>query len=234
MRKNLLVAALLASAISAFGQGSINFNNRVTTGTAGSPQGPVVAPIFGVDTADPFALKKGNPASDWNGTNGPTPVPSGGQTYGGAPLRGTGFTAQLWGANANKTDAELVLVATTTFKTLTAANQAGFIANPTAAPIVTDTPSSASERAKFQLRVWDNQGGTILTWDQALSQWQAGRIAVGTSDIFTVPFQLGLGTTLPPTLQGLQSFQLTMIPEPSVIALGILGAGCLFLLRRRK
>lgn len=234
MRKNLLVAALLASAISAFGQGSVNFNNRVNTGNPG-PQGQVVAPIFGVDPANPTAAKKGNPATDWNGTSGPTPVPSGNIVYGGAPLRGTGFTAQLWGANANKTDGELFLIATTTFKTLTSVNQFGFIANPAAAPLVSDTPSSASERAKFQLRVWDNMGGTILTWQDAVTQWDGGRGAIGSSDIFTVPWQLGLGTTLPPTLQGLQSFQLVApVPEPSVIALGVLGAGCLLLLRRRK
>jgi len=232
MKKNLLVAALLATTFGAFGQGSINFNDRVTSGTAGTAQAPVVAPIFGVDPANPTAKKSGNPTSSWNGTNGPSPVPLGTQTYAGTPLAGTGFTAQLWGGDSQAADSAMGIVATTTFKTLTQLNQQGFFQNPVAAPLVPGVPSDAALRAKFQLFVWDNKGGTITTWAQVL---QRDDVARGWSSVFTVPFQLGLGTVLPPTLQGLESFQLfTVVPEPSVIALGALGAGCLLLLRRRK
>lgn len=194
MKKNLLVAAMLVSALGAFGQGSINFNNRVTTGTPGTPQGPVVAPIFNVDPANPLAHKFGNPTTSWNGTSGPNPVPQGTQTYGGAPLSGTGFTVQLWGANTTKPDDQLAIIASTTFKTLTAANQQGFLLNPVAAPIVTDTPSDPSQRAKFMLRVWDNRGGTISSWQQLTDPANASQYANvgrGESPIFTVPFQLG-------------------------------------------
>lgn len=236
MKKNLLVAALLVSAsFAAFGQGTIVFNNRQTTAGTGAAA-PVVAPIFGMDPANPTLRKTGNPTATWNGSNGPTPAPLGTQTYAGVPLRGTGFTAQLWGANSVKADTELLLVASTTFRTATTASLQGFI-NPLAGgvnPPVSDTPSSATERAKFQIRVWDNVGGTIQTWTDALTAWQEGRIQAGWSDIFLVDFQLGQGTGLAPNLVGLQSFNLTQIPEPSVIALGVLGAGCLFLLRRRK
>jgi len=231
MKKNLLVLALLISAAGAFGQGSINFNNRITAGTG--PQGPVVAPIFGVDPANPTQQKNGNPAANWNGTTGPTPVPLGTQVYGGTPIAGTGFTVQLWGANTSKADDQLVMIASTTMKASTAANQQGFLQNPVAAPVVSDTPSDAASRAKFQIRIWDNKGGTITDWQSLLSPANNG-VARGFSSIFTVPFQLGLGTTLPPTLQGLESFQLFVVPEPSIIALGALGAGCLLLLRRRK
>jgi len=125
----------------------------------------------------------------------------------------------------------LVLIGTTTFRTTTSGNFAGTINQP-AAPSAVAGVTDPSQRATFQMRVWDNKGGTILTWDQALTSGTA----LGSSDLFTVPFSLG-GTAVPPNppvnLQGLQSFQLT-VPEPSVIALGVLGAGCLFLLRRRK
>jgi hypothetical protein len=227
MRKNLLVVSLLMSALGAFGQGTINFNNRVTTG-AGA-QAPVVAPIFNVNPANPLEQKSGNPVSTWNGTDGPTPVPAGTQTYAGAPLVGTGFTAQLWGNDV--TEIDLVLISSTTFTTRTEANRVGFITAPAAAPAVPGVVGASSERAKFELRVWDNRGGTITSWAQVL---QNPDVARGSSGVFTVDFPLGLGTTLPPTLQGLQSFQLSIVPEPSVIALGVLGAGCLFLLRRRK
>jgi len=44
---------------------------------------------------------------------------------------------------------------------------------------------------------------------------------------------LGGGINLPPNLTGLTGFSITQVPEPSVIALGVLGASAL-LLRRRK
>jgi hypothetical protein len=230
MTKNLLVAALLVSAVGAFGQGAINFNNRATT-TGTGPDAPVVAPIFGVDPACPTCEKQGNPTSNWNGTTGPTPVPAGTQVYGGVPLRGTGFSVTLWGANATKTDDQLVEISRTVFRTATTLSLQGFIVTPATAPILQDTPSDATSRAKFQVRVWDNQGGTITSWQQVLDN---PNVARGFSSVFTVPFQLGAGTTPPPNLIGLESFQLFIVPEPSVIALGVLGAGCLFLLRRRK
>jgi len=230
MKKNLLIAALLMSAIGAFGQGSISFNNRNTAaGTGGAA--PVVAPIFGVDPANPSASKQGNPNSSWNGTSGPTPVPLGTQVYGGTPLSGTGFTAQLWAANAQSPDSALAPIATTTFTTRTLTVYQGFIAPLQGSPTVPGVPSDATSRAKFQLFAWDNKGGTITSWAQALGR---DDVAKGFSTIFTVPFQLGAGTGLSPNLIGLESFQLFVVPEPSVIALGALGAGCLLLLRRRK
>jgi hypothetical protein len=228
MRKNLLVAALLMSASWAFGQGTILFNNRVTTESL--PQQPaVVAPIFGVDQACPTCEKRGNPTSTWNGTSGPAPAPAGTQTYGGAPIVGTGFTVQLWAANATATD--LAPIATTTMTTRSQLNFMGFINAPTVNPIVPGVVGNTADRAKFELRVWDNQGGQITSWSQVLAN---PNVARGTSGVITLDLPLGVGSTSPPSLVGLQSFQLAIVPEPSVIALGVLGAGCLFLLRRRK
>src|SRR5437868_1140662 len=93
----LLFLTFLSGTSALFGQGTIFFNNRGTTpGTDG--RAPVVAPIFGIDEANPNLSKQGNPSASWNGTSGPTPVPLGTQTYGGTPLHGTGYTAQLWAA----------------------------------------------------------------------------------------------------------------------------------------
>ncbi len=58
-----------------------------------------------------------------------------------------------------------------------------------------------------------------------------GSLIYGESAPVTVT--LGGGTGVPADLVGLQGFVLTVVPEPSTIALGVLGAAAL-LLRRRK
>src|SRR6478735_7206890 len=87
MKKVLVIAAVLACAHGAFGQGAVNFLNRVT-GTSTGAQAPYYAPVYGVDAADNRA-KTGQSAAG---------NPAGGVVYGGALLAGTGFTVQLWGA----------------------------------------------------------------------------------------------------------------------------------------
>jgi hypothetical protein len=230
MKKNLLVVALLMSAVGAFAQGSINFNNRATSGAPA----PVVAPIFDTDPNNRTQQKQGNPA-----TFATAPVPVGTQTYAGAPLVGTGYTAQLWAANSTLADSAMVPISSAPFRVTTNPALFGFV-NPPIAPIVPGVAAGTSDRAKFQLRVWDNRGGTITSWDQlydattgAANQANAG-VARGWSTVFAVNAGLGGGTGTPPNLVGLESFQLFIVPEPSTIALGVLGAGCLFLLRRRK
>jgi hypothetical protein len=222
MKKNLLVLAGLLTAVGAFAQGSIRFEDRVT----GTSTAAVVAPIYNVDPANPTATKTGNAQS------APTaPIPVGTQIYGGAPLVGTGFTASIWARLAGTQNA-FVQAATTPFRATTSTTLFGFWTTPGTAVVLQGIPSDVASRAEIIIRAWDNKGGTITTWAQAIDP--ANQDAFGESLAFVAPDQLGGGTTLPPTLVGLQSFQLHTVPEPSVIALGALGAGCLLLLRRRK
>jgi hypothetical protein len=230
MKKNLLViAGLLCATAGAFAQGSIQFNNRVT----GTTTAAVVAPIYNVDPNDQTGHKNGNAA-----TGPTTPIPTGTQTYAGAPLVGTGYTASLWARPAGSSGA-FVQAATTPFRVTTSTSLFGFWTIPGTAAVLSNVPSDPAARAEIIIRVWDNKGGTITSWDQLYDS--AGNpiaannsVARGESLPFTESDQLGGGTILPPTLRGLQSFQLYIVPEPSVIALGVLGAGCLFMLRRRK
>ena len=224
MKKNLFVTVgLLCATSSVLAQGTIRFDNRVT-GTQTGFAAAVVAPIYGVDPNFPLQVKKGNAA-----TGPTTPIPQGTQTYGGQPLVGSGYTASLWARTAGS-GAAFVQAATTPFRTTTSTTLFGFWTTPGTAVVLPGIPSDATTRAEILIRVWDNQGGTVTSWDAAV---QRGNVAIGQSDPFVVPYQLGGGTVLPPTLQGLQSFQCP-VPEPSVIALGVLGAGCFLLLRRRK
>lgn len=80
-----------------------------------------------------------------------------------------------------------------------------------------------------QVRVWDNAGGTITSFAAAVS---AGR-KVGDTASFAVT---GLAAPpAPPVLMNqMPGVTLQVIPEPSTIALGLIGAVGAFMLRRRK
>jgi hypothetical protein len=237
MKTLLLILAACIVAASAFPQATINFSNRAGIGqNPDFSPGVVLAPIYGVDPANPYQQQIGQTASG---------IPAGSTVYNGAPLTGTGFTATLW--ERNSTDAvgtaaanNLALIATTTFRTLTSQTFLGTVMQPPTPSIVPDV-SRPDQRGAFQVRVWNNQGGIITTWDQALAAWTVGATAIGWSDIFTVPFPLG-NTEQPPNipanLVGLTSFQLflndTSVPEPSVIAFGLLAAGSALVLCKRS
>ena len=140
-------------------------------------------------------------------------------------LDGDAFTAQLFGgAQGAAADSLTPLAPATIFRT---GAGAGFVV---AAGAVAVTGVAGGETATLQLRAWDNMGGTLTDFDAAV----AAGAAWGASTPFDVA---GLGDpsasppTTPPNLVGLTSFSL--VPEPSTYALLALGAGALFL-RRRK
>jgi hypothetical protein len=83
---------------------------------------------------------------------------------------------------------------------------------------------------QFMVRVWDTRGGA--TYD--LARQNTGGFQFGDSGVFRQ--DTSDPTTVPPGTPAtltMPSFSLT-VPEPSVVGLGLLGAGALLLLRRRK
>jgi hypothetical protein len=89
------------------------------------------------------------------------------------------------------------------------------------------TPGST---VMLQVQLWDaGAGATGRTYDEAL----AAGLAHGESLVFayTVP-PTGTLNPQPYYMDNLRSFQI--VPEPSVIGLGLVGIGALFMLRRRK
>ena len=97
--------------------------------------------------------------------------------------------------------------------------------------------ATAGGFGSFQVRGWETALGATYETAYAAGQAQgSGRfgkssiVRVDTGDPTTVP----AGTPASLTAAGINGFALTTVPEPSAIALGILGAGTLLLLRRRK
>lgn len=206
MKKTVLIlTSLVLSSVGAFAQGQIVFNNIQT--------GVVRAQIFGVDAANPGLSQRGNPA---NGT------PAGATAYGGAALAGTGFSVQVYGGTTSASESSLT--PSSVILDFRTGGAAGFINNPNGV-VATITGVAEGGMANIQLRAWDNQGGTILTYEQALIR--------GSSAMF-VSQPLGGILTTPPFMAGLTGFNIAPVPEPSTIALGILGASSLLFLRRKK
>jgi len=207
---------MLASVVAAYSQGQIVFNNRVLTSTLGT----VNAPIYGPFVAEPLRM-----------ANGPHTTNGGTITYTGPLLAGTGFTAALYGGPVGGV-LGVDPISTTTFRV---PSSFGYLTppNPAAPALGTVAPGGL---ASFEMRVWDNRLGTVTDWARVM---QDPTIARGQSGIFSPAFPLGGtpaggGTPItPPNLAGLNSFNIAPVPEPGVIALGVLGLGAL-LLRRRK
>jgi hypothetical protein len=128
---------------------------------------------------------------------------------------GAGVTAQLFLVGAG--GALTPIPGTTTFRTTPAA--ATFFVNP----ISVNVPGVAvGANATVRMRAWEG-----ASWDTATIRGESNDVLVQ-----NLGGQIGNNPPSPDApLSGLQSF--TMVPEPSTMALGLLGAAAL-LYRRRK
>jgi hypothetical protein len=218
MKTKVALSVVLASALGAFAQGTVNYNTRVV--------GIIVAPVYAPEPGNTSLSKSGNTSAG---------VPTGTQTYGGALLVGSGFSAQLFYANGpGQTEGSLTAapLSLTTFRT--SATLAGTIA-----PSFQSLAGVAvGGTATLQLRVWDNLGGTITSWTAAQSLWNSGsnpNYAIGKSGLFDVANLTDNSNPAPPEMLGLRSFNVfTSVPEPSTFVLAGLGAAGLLIFRRRK
>jgi len=203
MKKSILTLVALGVAVSVMGQGVVNYSTRVLP--------DLLVHVYGPEAGNP--VKTGNTASE---------SPASSQTYAGALLAGTGFSAQLWSANGvGQTEASLVAVpgSITSFRT-------GSVAGTFAAGNLTIPNVPGAGNGTFQLRAWDNAGGTITTWDAASSR--------GKSDLFTINSLGDNALILPADMVNIRSFNLQAVPEPSTFVLAGLGAAALLIFRRRK
>lgn len=132
----------------------------------------------------------------------------------GNPLDGDAYWAQLYAGPS--ADSMVAVGDAVPFRTGAAA---GYITSATRA-----IPGSASGTSVFAaMAAWDNAGGTIASYDDALVRGMSAPVSVS----------LSAPPATPTPMAGLEAFSVAVIPEPSTMALGILGIGALMLRRRR-
>jgi len=207
MKKTILpISLMLLSALSALAQGWVYFSTRVP--------GTVEAHVYAEQY---YFYRTGNTATE---------TPAGTQIYTGPLLTGSGFTAQLFAANGpNQNEFNLYPVpgSLTSFRT-------GATLGGTIAALVLPVPGVPIHgTGTFQIRAWDNFGGTITSWDLATYRGQSAPFNVS---------NLGDGVLdFPADLAGFRSFSFydpNFVPEPSTYALLGLGALGLWLFRRKQ
>jgi hypothetical protein len=138
---------------------------------------------------------------------------------------GAGYTAGLFLANDRNTP-----IGTTTF--LTAGGE-GYL---DAKDLVVPGFLTGSSNARFVVRVYE----TGKTFDASTVRGEFdGTANTGSGIGFTTGSLGGPVAGSPPALPpdlgpNFQSFNLVVVPEPSTIALGVLGLGALAMMRRRK
>ena len=214
LHKSVIGAFVFLSTLSAFGQGLVILANHIA--------GSVIARIYGPEVGDPTISKTGNTSAG---------TPAGTQVYTGSPLSGSGWIAQLFGADGLNQPESALLAANpiTTFRTGLAA---GYMQSVTATltGVALDAPA-----ATVQMRVWDDSSGLFPDWNSAKSAWQGGHIAAGESSVMN-SYNIGGFQNVPPYLFDLRSFNVyfVAIPEPSTFSLLALGACTLRIVRRRS
>lgn len=179
-------------------------------------------PAFGqgritfANTAASTGVTGGSPVTDSDGTT---------------RLTGATFWAQLYAApGAGVAEGSLVALGTpTNFRT---GAGAGFVPAGIVATVTGGIPGTT---ATVQMRAWEGAAGSTYEATLASGGKVGKSTGVGGSATINVtlggPDPAGGPDFLDPFLTGLQPFSL--VPEPSTIALGLLGAAAL-LLRRRK
>jgi hypothetical protein len=253
MKKTLAVLTLLAGAVSGYSQGQVyigDYGNSDFQITIWSPQ-----------VATPTVEVTGNSAAN-NVLTGTSDIPAGTTVYTGVPLGGsaTGATSPTDYANGNLWSVQLYAAAgnNVAASSLTAVpgTVANFYTNPSAegyaglynsTAAVTfnganGTPTvAAGSPVTLALAAWYNGGGAYASYSAA----QAANVPTGFSTTGTEN-TAGAPNT-PPDLPapgasqtlagGITSFSLTApatTPEPSTIALGIMGASAFLMRLRRK
>jgi len=219
--------SLLAGATLGYSQGVVNWSDYQPANNSVTPALPA------------FLITVWGPGTETPGTSGPVnntsgDLPAGNATYSGAALSGSAFEVGLYvDTSAAAVQADILSgTPTATAPFLTGSDAGGW---DFSGGFNATVPTLASGTAVFAgLAAWST-ADSATSYAMALSQGVATGFEVSTGT--TTLGGGGSPPATPGTLAGIgiQDFQLstTTIPEPSTIALGVMGASAL-LFRRRK
>jgi hypothetical protein len=235
MKKTLLVVGLLAGAIGVYAQGTLNWNS----------QGNWLISVYAPDPANSGTQFTGDSSLD---------VPPGTTTYNGGFIGGNSTVQATGPGGVGATSAnqggynyqtagnfEVGLYGDTTLGSLTTDITGG---TPVATTGISDGALVAvSSLATFPawpsgtqvylgLAAWYTSSGTISSYAQAVTAGVPHGYNESTSTL-ALGSTTGTPVIIGPGL-GLTSFSLTTIPEPSTIALGVIGASAFLMRLRRK
>jgi len=227
MKKTLTVTtlALLAGGVSVYAQGQVSTADIYGPGIqifAAQATGNNTTVTDGQYTGSELLGNSGL-AATYNTASGPT------VNFTGAPL-GTGYTVELLIGPAADVGTTSYSALSETGTLISTWGGNGFW-SPGVANAIADAPSgyAAGSSASVAIAAWSGAYTSLAAAQAAHAQW-------GLSNIGSLTAGLGGGTFQPPSATGLDSFSLVYTaatPEPSTIALGVIGASSL-LLRRRK
>jgi len=151
-------------------------------------------------------------------------------TDGTARLDGTGFTIEIYAGPAGSTMNNQLTASgnRTHFNT-------GDFAGLTATTAAVSLPGfDAGSVAALQLRAWDNMSGSVASWEAANVRgeshiFDSPALATQSASADQLAYMTGLGSDI----NGFSLVNLAAVPEPSTVALGIIG-GLALLMRRRR
>jgi hypothetical protein len=232
MKKLILAAFALTTAVSVFAQGSVILNNRIS----GAPFNQTTH-IWGPGTNPGLSLiglgSNDSPAGTTAfSQSGMALIGAGGS--GGKYGYATTFASLIGAVGAGAAESSLQPFPGGGVTTFRSGTSLGDVAS-----ITMTLPAAFADAtfATFEIVAWDNSSSQYATWSLASVAWLRGDIAAGHTSPFNVGAIGGTGNITPDlTQQGtvLTSFNLYFIPEPSTFALAGLGAAALLIFRRRK
>jgi len=239
MKKTLTAITLLAGAVCGYSQAELNFQTAETGSFVQSIYNQNVQNTAVAVTYNGYTVYENQGSTSGSATT-PAQTPTGTTVYNGAGLSGSGYTALLLGATGTGdalSQLQPLLNATGNLATLsfsTAATKAG-LGQGTDTTFGSATATSATPMT-IAIAAWNNEGGTVTT---LLAAQEAD---VANSDPWGISELANITATVTPTPAAAMStasnlnlsFNLgTEVPEPSTIALGVMGVSAL-LFRRRK
>jgi hypothetical protein len=233
MKKALTVMALLAGAASVYSQGEIGMNDY---GNSTFSIQIFNSQSLGSSTT-PVAYGGGTGFEEMGTSANSSLLVPGTTSFAAGSALGTGYDVELLAAPGPSAPFSS-LVATgpviSTWYSAAGGNPTtglnGFYNSVANATIAGTTGTGEPTTATVALAAWNTEGGTVNSLAAAISGGTPWGVSAAAN---TAP--LGAGITTPPNLpSSITSFSLVAsVPEPSTIALGVMGASA-FLLRLRK